>query len=241
MNTGTLLFLLALSTMAGLAILLGAGIAALVERKGMPDRPVLNHTVLSFGGGALMSAVGLVLAPDALDILPPWIAVGLFLLGGVVFMLVDKVLHNSGTPVSNVVATLLDFVPEAIVLGAVIVAEPRMAVALAVLIAAQNLPEGFAAYRQIAGSGSEGVISKHPLGVLSLCVVIGPLAAMFGYYVCGSTDPLLGSIMSVCAGGILFIVFRDIAPAARYAESNLPTLGAVAGFAVGLLGVGLTH
>ena len=226
--------------MAGLAIVVGAALAAVLERKGTAPRPVLNHTALSFGGGALMSAVGLTLVPDALDILSPWVAVWLFALGGVAFMLLDERLQNSGTPVSSVIATLLDFVPEAIVLGAAVVTDPSVAVALAILIAAQNLPEGFAAYRQIAASASKDLVARHPLAVLSACVVLGPLAALFGYYVCGMTSPLLGAITSFCAGGIVFIVFRDIAPAALYAKSSLPTLGAVAGFAVGLLGMGLT-
>ena len=240
-DTQTLITLLLLSSGAGLSIFVGALLAKWCTRGGMEPNAMVQHSVLAFGGGALVSAVGLVLAPDGLGILPVWVAAALFVAGGAVFAVVDRVLHARGTPLSQVVATLLDFVPEAIVLGAVIVDAPAMAVALAVLIAAQNLPEGFAAYLDIARAGSGSALSRHPLAVLGACVVVGPLAALFGYYVCGQADPALGVIMLFCAGGILLIVFRDIAPRANLERSVLPSLAAVAGFAVGLVGLGVAH
>ena len=52
---------------------------------------------------------------------------------------------------------------------------------------------------------------------------------------------LLGAIMLFAAGGILYLVFQDIAPQARLARHWGPPLGAVFGFALGLLGTMLVQ
>ncbi|MEQ9262099.1 MAG: hypothetical protein RLP14_02950 [Owenweeksia sp.] len=42
--------------------------------------------------------------------------------------------------------------------------------------------------------------------------------------------------MVFSSGGILFLTFQDIAPQARLEKHWAPTLGAVLGFALGLMG-----
>jgi ZIP family zinc transporter len=46
----------------------------------------------------------------------------------------------------------------------------------------------------------------------------------------------LGVLMLASAGGILYLTFQDIAPQAKLDNAWAPSLGAVAGFALGLLG-----
>lgn len=41
-----------------------------------------------------------------------------------------------------------------------------------------------------------------------------------------------------CAGGIFYLVFRDIAPEARVEKQWSPSLGAVFGFLLGIIGHG---
>jgi ZIP family zinc transporter len=43
-------------------------------------------------------------------------------------------------------------------------------------------------------------------------------------------------LTTAAAGGILYLLFQDIAPQARLARRWAPTLGAVVGFGLGLLG-----
>jgi len=53
----------------------------------------------------------------------------------------------------------------------------------------------------------------------------------------GSGYPaVLGAVMLFAAGGILYLLFQDIAPQARLERHWAPALGAVAGFAAGMLG-----
>ena len=49
-------------------------------------------------------------------------------------------------------------------------------------------------------------------------------------------EPLTAGIMSLAAGGILYLVFQDIAVQAREDGHFAPALGAVLGFSVGMVG-----
>jgi ZIP family zinc transporter len=152
---------------------------------------------------------------------------------------IDRALKRRGTPVSQLIALNLDFIPEAIVLGAVISGNFEMALFLTAIIVAQNLPEGFNAYREIRHSHS-GFLRKHVLQIMSGSIVVGPVAALAGYSLFTLDNMLLGSIMTFCAGGILYLVFEDVAPDAHRAGDWRPALGAVIGFSVALVGYGLT-
>ncbi|MEH6757039.1 MAG: hypothetical protein V7676_05965 [Parasphingorhabdus sp.] len=198
-----------------------------------------RRTIIAFGGGALIGAVGLVLVPHGMESQPLWLALLTFLGGGATFLLIDRALARRGTPVSQLIALNLDFVPESIVLGAVITSDYNMALFLAVIIAAQNLPEGYNAYREIRHS-HDGFLSKHVLQIMALCIVLGPFAALLGYSLFTLDSLLLGSLMTFCAGGILYLVFEDVAPEAHKDGDWKPAFGAVTGFAVALIGFGLT-
>lgn len=232
--------LIGLSLFAGASIFWGALLGWWSEKKPDLISSELEHGILAFGGGALISAVGLVLVPDGLDNQPVWLAAITFLLGGLVFLYLDRMLHKKDTPLSQLSAMLLDFVPEVIVLGAVIAIDMKMAIFLAVIIAAQNLPEGFSAFREIVKS-REGFLKKHILVFMAALILVGPAAALFGYYVCDIDNLALGMLMTFCAGGILYLVFRDIAPSANVPDSWYPAFGAVMGFGVGLIGFGVVH
>jgi ZIP family zinc transporter len=75
---------------------------------------------------------------------------------------------------------------------------------------------------------------------MSGSIVVGPVAALAGYSLFTLDNMLLGSIMTFCAGGILYLVFEDVAPDAHRAGDWRPALGAVIGFSVALVGYGLT-
>jgi ZIP family zinc transporter len=47
---------------------------------------------------------------------------------------------------------------------------------------------------------------------------------------------LLNKIMVFCAGGILYLIFQDIAPQAKLKKRWAPALGAIAGFLLGVIG-----
>ena len=71
--------------------------------------------------------------------------------------------------------------------------------------------------------------------------LLGPAAALLGHYVIAGFPTLLGAIMVTAAGGILYLIFEDIAPQAPLDHAWAPPLGAVLGFALGLLGHLVIH
>lgn len=224
---------IAVSWLAGLAAFFGSLVARYV---GVPrsalGREVL-HGVVAFGGGVLVAAVAYALTPEAIAVLGPWALLVTFSLGGVLFCVLDAQISRRGGSKAQFMAMVLDFVPEAISLGAVFGHDPQLGILLALFIAAQNLPEGFNSFREIAASGIE---ARTALGALFAVSLLGPMAASSGYYFLHDKSEWTAMLMSFAAGGILYLIFQDIAPQAKMRRHWKPPLGALLGFALGMLG-----
>ena len=129
---------------------------------------------------------------------------------------------------------LLDFLPEALALGALLGGQSDVALLLAAMIALQNLPEGFNAFREIADATT--IAAGRILAVFVAIVPLGPLMAWLGLSVFASDSPVIGVVMVFASGGILYLLFEDVAPQVPLDRAWAPPLGAVAGFAFGLAG-----
>ncbi|MBQ4823516.1 divalent cation transporter [Leisingera sp. HS039] len=230
-------FAILLAGLAGLAMPLGGFLAWCEHIRNPMLRDEVLHTIGAFGGGALASAVALVLVPEAAGVLPPAWAVGLFAAGGAVFYAVDTLLQRHGGSGALLLAMLLDYLPEAMALGAMLVADAATAKLLALMIFLQNLPEGFAAFREVWNGSSP---AWHVLLAFLGLAALGPVCALAGLVWLADARAALGAIMIFAAGGILYLLFQDIAPKAHSSRSSVPALGAVAGFALGLAGELLT-
>ena len=68
--------------------------------------------------------------------------------------------------------------------------------------------------------------------IMFLLVPLGPIASLFGYYVLAGNEAVLGSIMLLASGGILYLIFQDIAPQSKLRRHWGPPLGAVFGYAL---------
>ena len=144
-----LLFAMLAATCAGATIPLG-GFVARIER----IRPAwleseFRHSVIAFGGGVLFAAIALVLVPEGMAAMAPGNALAAFGTGGFFFFLVARLIEKRGGAGGQLMAMLLDFVPESLALGAVLTTQKPVGLLLAGLIALQNLPEGFNAYREL--------------------------------------------------------------------------------------------
>jgi ZIP family zinc transporter len=225
---------LLLSTLAGATIPLG-GLAAVSAR----FRPrwleqEFRHSVIAFGGGVLLAAVALVLVPSGVRLLSPAYVVISFAGGGLTFLWLDRALTRSGWRASQLLAMLLDFVPEAMALGAVLASNETVGLLLALLIALQNFPEGFNAYRELQAARRQN--RKQILTAFASLVLLGPLAALGGYVFLTEHREALGALMLFAGAGILYLTFQDIAPQAHLERHWGPPLGAVAGFLLGIVG-----
>jgi len=224
-----------LSLGAGGAAFLGALLGRFEDLKPNWMTCESRHGIVAFGGGALLAAIALVLIPEGTQLQPAWLSIITFLAGAAFFMGVDWYLSTKGSSVSQFMALLLDFVPEAVVLGAIISMDFPKAIFLAVIISAQNFPEGFNAYREMT-HGKDGNKGKHVMLMMAMAALTGPLWASGGYFLFEHDSIGLGALMTFCAGGILYLVFRDIAPQAKLEKHWLPSFGAILGFALGMIG-----
>ena len=194
-----------------------------------------RHSVIAFGGGILLAAVALVLVPEGVGyVAHPVLSVVILLSGGVCFFFVERILGTRRREKPQFTAMLLDFVPESLALGGAFAVGAQSAPLLAIFIGLQNLPEGFNTYRELRELPQSG--PKHILGFMSLLVPIGPIVAVFGYIYFGQNTALLGATMLFASGGILYLIFQDIAPQSRMKRHWAPPLGAVLGFCTGMLG-----
>ncbi|TWU67143.1 ZIP family metal transporter [Crateriforma conspicua] len=221
-----------MSLLAGVAIPVG-GILASVERI-RPDwlESEVRHSIIAFASGALLSAVALVLIPDGTSKLSITESVIAFVAGGAFFYMLKRLLSQSTSSVSQLIAMLSDYIPEVIALGAT-VASGGPGLVIAVIIALQNLPEGFNAYRELK---ENGMCKKRILFWFSVAALLGPVFGGLGYWFLSGHDTVLGYLSVFAAAGILYLVIDDVAPDAKLKNADAPALGAVLGFLLGMIG-----
>lgn len=233
MAQDNIISLLTVATIAGLAMPAGA---ILSTYKGIQPKWLekeLRHGILALGAGALISAVGLVLVPEGVKDVSVLGALVCFIAGALAFMALDIYLAKKKTAGSQLAAMLSDFVPESIALGTT-AALGGGTMLLGVLIAVQNLPEGFNAYREMLPKNKKR--SKKLILVFALMALLGPLFSLIGFYYLAQYPVVISGIMLFAAGGILYSVFQDIAPQIRMENHWLPPLGGIIGFLVGVIG-----
>ncbi len=227
------------TTMAGACIPVG-GFLARIEHIG-PDwmEREFRHFIIASGGGVLLAAVVLALLPVGIEyVQTPW-AIGLFFgAGGMVFFAVERAIGHHRRESPQFLAMLLDYIPESLALGGMFAVGAEAAPFLAILIGIQNLPEGFNAYRE--RMSIKGAQSRRLLLAMCVLIPIGPILAVLGWWLLSSYTYFLGAVMLIASGGILYLIFQDIAPQSRLRNHWFPPLGAVLGFGAGLLGQLLT-
>jgi ZIP family zinc transporter len=230
-----LLKLIIFSGFAGVTVFMG-GLLANYFNHHVKDSPVkyeITHTMMSFGAGIILAAVALVLIPygmDHLTVLPMTLS---FVLGALLFMFLDHYLEQKGGKTATLLAMLMDFVPESIALGAVFAVHEQMAVLLAIIIGLQNLPEAFNSFRDLVLSG---FTIKKTLTIFFFLSFFGIVGALLGHYFLTESTTLTAHLMTFASGGILYLLIQDIIPASKLDKSYLISLGATAGFLVGIIG-----
>ncbi len=229
-----MLIALVTAWIAGLAMPAGALLARIENLRPNWLEREIRHSIIAFGGGVLLSAVALVLVPRGMEALPAAAAASLFIGGGAAFMALDWKLSKSGGSTAQLIAMLADFIPEAIALGATFAYDRNTGILLAVLIACQNLPEGFNAFRELRAATK--ATAKGIIIAFAAMSLFGPACSLAGYTLLRDHPEIVGAIMIFSAGGILYLTFEDIAPQARLENRHAPALGAVVGFLTGIVG-----
>jgi ZIP family zinc transporter len=221
------------SWLAGAAAIAGGVFGALEPSSESDAKSEFIHGVVAFGGGILVAAVAFALVPEGIEYLSSLMLGGLFVLGGAAFCALDVYLSRTGGTKAQFMAMLMDFIPEAISLGAVFAHAHKFGIMLALFIGLQNLPEGFNSYRELKSSGNKTGSILFSFFAVSF---LGPLAALVGFLFLQDYHQLTAGIMVFAGGGILYLVFQDIAPLSKMKHRWLPSLGAVLGFVIGMMG-----
>lgn len=231
----TIVTIAVLTGIAGACIPLGGLLANIEHLRPSWLEKELRHFIVAFGGGVMLGAVALVLVPEGLEATEKSLLSIVFLLsGGIVFFAFERMLGLRRRESPQLTGLVLDYVPEAMALGGLVAMGSSGAYLMALLIGLQNLPEGFNAFRELSQGKRHS--SKRTFIVMALLVPIGPVAGILGYYLLAQYHFLLGAIMLFAAGGILYLIFQDIAPQSRLEKHWAPPLGAVLGFALSLTG-----
>lgn len=227
--------LLFFSFLAGVSVFIG-GLLAYFFNHHLKDTPIkyeLSHSFMAFGSGIILSAVALVLIPKGLEELAVWPLVITFLAGALCFLLIDWYLSKKGGQTATLLAMLMDFIPESIALGAVFASQSQMAKLLAVFIGLQNLPEAFNAFRDLTQSGFS---TRKTLLLFFFLSFFGIGGALAGHYFLSDYPDLTAYLMTFASGGILYLLVQDLIPESKLKNTYLPTLGAILGFCIGMIG-----
>ncbi len=78
--------------------------------------------------------------------------------------------------------------------------------------------------------------SKKALGILFALSFSGVIGALLGYEFLTNLPEVTAFLMVFAGGGILYLIFQDIAPNVKLKRAWIPALGANLGFLIGMIG-----
>jgi ZIP family zinc transporter len=191
------------------------------------------HTSMAFGAGIMTSAVALVLVPKGVEDSSLVMMIFYFIFGVFIFSFIDNYLAKHKTHMAQLLAMLLDFIPEAIILGALFASNQSLAILMAIFIGLQNLPEAFNSYIELKESKHSK--KKRLLVIFFLLSFVGVIASVLGYYFLSNNELIISALILIASGGLLYLIFNDIAPILKMKKSNLPIYGLSFGFLFGMI------
>ena len=234
-------------TLAASSLVIGAIIALLVR---IPLRVI--GLIMGFGAGVLISAVAFDLVEEAANKAPGSGAalVGIFAGCGVFFVgdwLIDNLggserkdatgAQESGSALAIVLGTVLDGIPESVVIGLTILEGGAVGAAFLVAVFISNLPESISS---TAGLAAGGWKRAHILGLWIAITALSGLASLAGYALFGSSPPeTVAFVLAFAAGAILTMLADTMMPEAYEHGGKLvggvTTLGFAVAFVIHML------
>jgi ZIP family zinc transporter len=233
---------------AASAVFIGAAIGWFARP---PQRVVAG--LMAFGSGILLSLVAYEIVRDAFDDggLAPTVAG--YAIGAVLFTFGLMWLNRAGarhrkrstippyaSDVSGVVAlaTILDSVPESLIIGFNFYNGEAVALATVATVFLSNIPEGISSTTRMRIAGrSFGFV----VGLWSVVAVTGALSTLAGYLLLNTASDQSVALMQAVGGGALLVLVIDTMIPEAFSETHEAAgLIAAAGFLAGfVLAVGL--
>ncbi len=211
--------------------------------------------IMAFGVGVLISAVAYELVEQAFSgydrIAEGWpVALGL-ISGALVFFVGDTIIdrlgggkrkragavHKDNSGAAIAFGTVLDGIPESIVIGLTIVTGGAVSAAMVAAVFLSNLPEAIGATSGLKASGWR---PAKIFGLWGAVALVSGLAALFGYAVFDTAAQGTVSFTMAFAGGALLTMLADTMMPEAYRDSGklvglVTTLGFGLAFVVSIL------
>jgi ZIP family zinc transporter len=224
-------------------LLLGAVLAV-----GLPWTRRAIGLVAGFGAGTLISAVTLDLTVSAFETAGTPVVVAGLGAGAVAFSAGNWALHRGGAirhrkrstgqqagadPLGIVLGTILDGIPESIVIGTSLLVGEGVGLAFLSAVAISNLPEAISA---TTGLRRTGWTTRRVLGLWGIVAVLSAVAAGAGYGLLVAAPPeLTATIQAFAAGAVLTMLADTMIPEAFEEAGQAVGLVTVLGYAIGAL------
>jgi ZIP family zinc transporter len=204
--------------------------------------------VMALGAGALISAVAYELVDEATAVAggTGWPIIGIAA-GALVFFVGDYLIDrkggadrkdisgdesHDGNGKAIALGSLLDGVPESIVIGASLVAGGGVSIAVVAAAIISNFPEGLGGTTSLMSSGST---SRKVLGVWVGIVAISAVAAAVGYTVLDDAPKEVGAFFQMFAAGAMLTMLTDsMIPESHEEGGNAAGLFTVIGFCLAI-------
>jgi ZIP family zinc transporter len=206
-----------------LSAILWGGIAAasllvgfLLAGRGLSKRRV--GIVMGFGAGALISAIAYELIPESM--LYGWQMAAMFLLGALSFYAGDWFVdrqggaermnlsegQEAGSGAAIYVGTLLDNIPESLILGMSVALGGAVNLAFLVAVFVSNIPEGLAGTLSLEAAGRS---HRRVFWIWFSLVVVSALCAGLGYLVIHWLPEADGRYAQTFAAGAMLTMIAD--------------------------------
>jgi zinc transporter, ZIP family len=203
--------------------------------------------IMGFGAGVLISAVAFDLVDEAAEksVGTGWTAAGLFA-GCLVFFVGDRIIdrlgggdrkdatgaeeEGGGNPLSIVLGTVLDGIPESMVIGLTIYEGGAVGAAYLAAVFISNLPESVSSTSGLLASGWKK--SRILLMWISIALISG-VASLAGYGLFQDSSPeTVAFVLTFAAGAILTMLANTMMPEAFEHGGKLVGIMVTLGFAV---------
>jgi len=233
-------------TLAAIPLLLGA----LISMRWRLSKKFIGF-IMAFGVGVLISAIAFELIEEAFDTAgaSPSLAIGLAA-GGLTFFVGDLLLSYQGgqrrknstgkggsTPLAIVLGSVLDGIPESIVIGLGIVHGGAVSIAMLIAVFLSNLPEAIGA---TSGMLKHGWHKLPIISMWSFVVVVSGLSSLVGYVIFDTASAnTVAFTLAFSAGALLTMVSNTMMPEAYddagLAAGIITTLGFGVAFWINIL------
>jgi ZIP family zinc transporter len=234
-------------SVAGAALILGAVIAYFIL---VPQR--LVAAIMAFGSGLLISVLSLDLMEHAYRLGGLTAAGAGFLGGAVAYTLANWLLsqqgakhrkrsgnrqpsekQNKGSGLAIAIGTLMDSIPESIMIGLSLLHGHAVSIAVLVAVVLSNIPEALAS---VAGMKNAGRSTRYIFGVWGSIALSCSVSSVIGYTLFQRFSPsFLAATYAVAAGAVLAMLVDTMIPEAFEETHDFTGLISVSGFLCGFM------